>query len=106
MGTLPETNVAPENRPKPNRKVVFQPSICRGELLVLGSVTDVTGMIFHVSTPPGRRHLLGYLSAGDAGGDGGFGCHPNFSQRWTAMWMLGGAMTRTGSLQYLEDHPS
>ena len=27
---LPETNVAPENRPKPNRKVVFQPSICRG----------------------------------------------------------------------------
>ena len=29
--TLPETNVfAPENRPKPNRKVVFQPSICRG----------------------------------------------------------------------------
>ena len=36
--TLPETNVAPENRPKPNRKVVFQPSICRGELLVLGSV--------------------------------------------------------------------
>ena len=29
-GTLPETNVAPENRPKPNRKVVFQPSICRG----------------------------------------------------------------------------
>ena len=37
--TLPETNVlAPENRPKPNRKVVFQPSICRGELLVLGRV--------------------------------------------------------------------
>ena len=28
--TLPETNVAPENRPKPNRKVVFQPSIFRG----------------------------------------------------------------------------
>ena len=28
--TLPETNVfAPENRPKPNRKVVFQPSIFR-----------------------------------------------------------------------------
>ena len=29
--TLPETNIAPENRPKPNRKVVFQPSIFRGE---------------------------------------------------------------------------
>ncbi len=28
--TLPETNIAPENRPKPNRKVVFQPSIFRG----------------------------------------------------------------------------
>ncbi len=32
--TLPETNfLAPENRPKPNRKVVFQPSFFRGELL-------------------------------------------------------------------------
>ncbi len=30
--TLPETNIfAPENRPGPNRKVVFQPSIFRGE---------------------------------------------------------------------------
>ena len=29
--TLPGTNIAPENRPKPNRKVVFQPSIFRGE---------------------------------------------------------------------------
>ena len=30
--TLPETNIdiAPENRPGPNRKVVFQPSIFRG----------------------------------------------------------------------------
>ena len=29
--TFPETNIfAPENRPKPSRKVVFQPSICRG----------------------------------------------------------------------------
>ena len=39
--TRPETNSikAPENRPKPNRKVVFQPSIFRGELLVLGSVS-------------------------------------------------------------------
>ena len=30
MGTLPETNIALENRPKANRKVVFQPSIFRG----------------------------------------------------------------------------
>ena len=31
--TLPETNVfTPENRPKPNRKVVFQPSIFRGHV--------------------------------------------------------------------------
>ncbi len=40
--TLPETNMAPENRPKPKRKVdkvVFQPSIFRGELLVSGRVT-------------------------------------------------------------------
>ena len=28
---LPKTNIAPENRPKPKRKVVFQPSIVRGE---------------------------------------------------------------------------
>ena len=28
--TLPKTNVAPEKLPKPNRKVVFQPSIFRG----------------------------------------------------------------------------
>ena len=40
MITLPETNISPENRPKPNRKVriVFQPSIFRGELLVSGRV--------------------------------------------------------------------
>ena len=39
--TLPETNslLAPENRPKPKRKVVFQPSIFRGKLLVSGRVT-------------------------------------------------------------------
>ena len=31
MTTLPETNIfAPENRPKPTRKVIFQPSIFRG----------------------------------------------------------------------------
>ena len=37
--TLPETNnFAPEHRPfAPNRKIVFQPSICGGELLVSGS---------------------------------------------------------------------
>ena len=29
--TLPETNISPENRPGPKRKVIFQPSIFRGE---------------------------------------------------------------------------
>ena len=40
--SLPETNskFAPENRPGPNRKVVFQPSIFRGELLVSGRVSS------------------------------------------------------------------
>ena len=32
--TLPETNIAPENRPGPTRKVVFQAAIFRCELLV------------------------------------------------------------------------
>ena len=39
--TLPETNISPENRPKPKRKVVFQPSIFRCELLVSGRVTRI-----------------------------------------------------------------
>ena len=39
FSTLPETKqIAPENRPKPNRKVVFHPSLFRGDLLVSGSV--------------------------------------------------------------------
>ena len=33
-----QSTVAPENRPKPNRKVVSQPPFFRGELLVSGSV--------------------------------------------------------------------
>ena len=38
--TLPKTNIfAPENGPKPKRKVVSKPSIFRGELLVSGMVT-------------------------------------------------------------------
>ena len=38
--TLPETNSkAPENRPGPKRKRVFQPSIFRCEMLVSGMVT-------------------------------------------------------------------
>ncbi len=41
--TLSETNIAPENRPGPNRKVVFQPSIFRGELLVSRRDTDNDG---------------------------------------------------------------
>ena len=31
--TLPETNIAPENRPDPKRKLVFQSSIFRCKLL-------------------------------------------------------------------------
>ena len=38
LRSLKLTANAPENRPKPNRKVVFQPSIFRGELLVSGRV--------------------------------------------------------------------
>ena len=39
--TLPKTNskFAPENRPKPKRKLIFQPSIFRGKLLVSGRVS-------------------------------------------------------------------
>jgi len=36
--TLPKFNIAPEKLPKPNRKVVFQPSFFRGELLNFGRV--------------------------------------------------------------------
>ena len=36
--TLPETNIAPENRASQKERLVFQPSIFRGELLVSGSV--------------------------------------------------------------------
>ena len=40
--TLPETNSKRTWKiGLPNRKVVFQPSICRGELLVSGSVTPI-----------------------------------------------------------------
>ncbi len=53
--TLPETNsiFAPENRPKPNTKVVFQPYIFRGELLVSGRVTtnkhDLTDDLWYLA---------------------------------------------------------
>ena len=40
LPSLKLTANAPENRPKPNRKVVFQPSIFRGELLVSGRVDE------------------------------------------------------------------
>ena len=36
--TLPETNIAPENRQGPKRKYILQPSIFRGKPLVSGSV--------------------------------------------------------------------
>ena len=35
---LPRQQCMPENRPKPKRKFIFQPSIFRGELLVSGRV--------------------------------------------------------------------
>lgn len=38
ISTLPENNIAPENRASGKRKVVFLPSIFRGELSVSGSV--------------------------------------------------------------------
>ena len=38
--TLPETNIAPDKLGHPKRKLVFQPSIFRGELLVSGRVTS------------------------------------------------------------------
>ena len=39
--TLPESNVAPENRPS-QLKLVFQPSIFRGDLSVSGRVTPIS----------------------------------------------------------------
>ena len=36
--TLPETNIAPENMASQKERIVFQPSIFRGELLVSGRV--------------------------------------------------------------------
>ena len=44
--SLKLTAKAPENRPGPNRKVVFQPSIFRGELLVSGRVCSVITTVF------------------------------------------------------------
>ena len=41
FGTLPETNSSPLKRGLPNRKVVFQPSIFRCELLVSGRVNHM-----------------------------------------------------------------
>ena len=37
-GTLPETNIVPENRPPQKERIVFQPSMFRGKLLVSGRV--------------------------------------------------------------------
>ena len=37
-GTPPKTNMEPENRPGPTRKLIFQPSISRCEVLVSGRV--------------------------------------------------------------------
>ena len=45
-GTLKLTANAPENRPGPRRKHIFQPSIFRCELLVSGSVRSSLNIIF------------------------------------------------------------
>ena len=44
MDTLPDTNVAPENRPPQLERIVFQPSIFRCELLVSGSVIPISSV--------------------------------------------------------------
>ncbi len=46
--TLPETNIAPENRQSQKETIVFQPSIFRCELLVSGRVNGVK----EISYPP------------------------------------------------------
>ncbi len=42
LSTLPETNIAFENRPSQKETILFQPSISRGELLVSGRVPTFT----------------------------------------------------------------
>ena len=50
--TLPETNQnAPENRPGPKRKIIFQPSTFRAKMLVSGSVT-MGETFWHVGVVP------------------------------------------------------
>ena len=46
--TLPKTNIAPENRPGPKRKLVFQPSIFGCKLFVSGMVSS---MVFWEDSP-------------------------------------------------------
>ena len=43
--TLPKTNIAPENRPSQRERIVFQPSIFRGQLLVLWIVSFLGGFL-------------------------------------------------------------
>ena len=47
QSTLPETNIAPENKPSQKERIVFQPSICRCELLVSGRVSLLTPWKFN-----------------------------------------------------------
>ena len=42
--TLPETNSSPLKLGLPKRKLIFQPSIVRGELLVLGRVNSTVSL--------------------------------------------------------------
>ncbi len=71
--TLPKTNssglkivrapkVAPENRPGPKRKFIFQPSIFRGEMLVLGWVRGFSEQLMAV--PKNFVFQLRYLDPG------------------------------------------
>ena len=56
--TLPETNIAPENRPSQKERIVFQPSIFRGKPLVSGRVYQG---IHHHSSPPFGRDFFGVV---------------------------------------------
>ena len=60
--TLPETNITPENRPDPERKFIFQPSIFISELLVSGRViTKLPSCSTHVEVRDGWSMIQGFL---------------------------------------------
>ena len=58
--TLPETNSkSSENGPGPKKKFIFQPSIFRGEILVLGRVY-IPAHFFHLT----RIHFVCFYEGG------------------------------------------